>query len=76
MTLLDGNHWSNLKKTDKDTFEGEKNIKTDNVSICCLKGKNIFTEVYKFKFAKEKSLDTKNFMAKLMKNKSKIKSII
>ena len=76
VTLLDGNHWSNLKKTDKDTFEGEKNIKTDNVSICCLKGKNIFTEVYKFKFAKEKSLDTKNFMAKLMKNKSKIKSII
>jgi len=76
VTLLDGNHWSNLKKTDKDTFEGEKNIKTDNVSICCLKGKNIFTEVYKFKFAKEKSLDTKNFMAKLMKNKSKINSII
>ena len=76
VTLLDGNHWSNLKKTDKDTFEGEKNIKTDNVSICCLKSKNIFTEVHKFKFAKEKSLDTKFFMAKLMKNKSKIKNII
>ena len=76
VTLLDGNHWSNLKKTDKDTFEGEKNIKTDNVSICCLKCKNIFTEVYKFKFVKEKSLDTKFFMAKLMKNKSKIKNIV
>ena len=76
VTLLDGNHWSNLKKTDKDTFEGEKNIKTDNVSICCLKTKNIFTEVYKFKFAKEKSLDTKFFMAKLMKNKSKIKNMV
>ena len=76
VTLLDGNHWSNLKKTDKDTFEGEKNIKTDNVSICCLKSKNIFTEVHKFKFAKEKSLDTKFFMAKLMKNKSKNKNII
>ena len=76
VTLLDGNHWSTLKKTDKDTFEGEKNIKTDNVSICCLKSKNIFTEVYKFKFVKEKSLDTKFFMAKLMKNKSKIKSIV
>ena len=73
VTLLDGNHWSNLKKIDKDTFEGEKNIKTDNVSICCLKGKNIFTEVYKFKFAKEKSFDTKFFMAKLLKNKSKLK---
>ena len=76
VTLLDGNHWSNLKKTDKDTFEGEKNIKTDNVSICCLKCKNIFTEVHKFKFAKEKSLDTKFFMAKLLKNKSKNKNII
>ena len=76
VTLLDGNHWSNLKKTDKDTFEGEKNIKTDNVSICCLKSKNIFTEVHKFKFAKEKSLDTKFFMAKLLKNKSKNKNII
>ena len=77
VTLLDGNHWSNLKKIDKDTFEGEKNIKTDNVSICCLKGKNIFTEVHKFKFVKEKSLDTKFFMAKLMKkNKSKIKNIL
>ena len=76
VTLLDGNHWSNLKKIDKDTFEGEKNIKTDNVSICCLKGKNIFTEVYKFKIAKEKSLDTKFFMAKLMKNKTKLKNII
>ena len=76
VTLVDGNHWSTLKKTDKDTFEGEKNIKTDNVSICCLKSKNIFTEVYKFKFVKEKSLDTKFFMAKLMKNKSKIKNIV
>ena len=76
VTLLDGNHWSNLKKIDKDTFEGEKNIKTDNVSICCLKGKNIFTEVHKFKFVKEKSLDTKFFMAKLMRNKSKIKNIL
>ena len=73
VTLLDGNHWSNLKKIDKDTFEGEKNIKTDNVSICCLKGRNIFTEVYKFKFAKEKSVDTKFFMAKLLKNKQKLK---
>jgi len=73
VTLLDGNHWFNLKKIDKDTFEGEKNIKTDNVSICCLKGRNIFTEVYKFKFAKEKSVDTKFFMAKLLKNKQKLK---
>ena len=61
-----------LKKTEKDIYEGEKNIKTDNVSICCLRGRNIFTEVYRFKSIKEKSVDSKLFMIKL-KNKSKIK---
>ena len=72
MTILDGNHWYNLKRTDKDVYEGEKNIKTDNVSICCLRGRNIFTEVHRFKSIKEKSVDSKLFMIKL-KNRSKIK---
>ena len=72
VTILDGNHWYNLKRTDKDIYEGEKNIKTDNVSICCLRGRNIFTEVHRFKSIKEKSVDSKLFMIKL-KNRSKIK---
>ena len=72
VSVLDGNHWLHLKKTEKDTYEGEKNIKTDNVSICCIRGKNIFTEVFRFKAVKEKSVDSKLFMFKL-KNKSKIK---
>ena len=72
VSVLDGNHWMHLKKTEKDIYEGEKNIKTDNVSICCLRGRNIFTEVYRFKSIKEKSIDSKLFMIKL-KNKSKIK---
>ena len=71
VAVLDGNHWFHLKKTEKDTYEGEKVIKTDNVSICCLRGRNIFTEVYRFKPIKEKSVDSKLFMIKL-KNKSKI----
>ena len=72
VTILDGNHWYNLKKTEKDIYEGERMIKTDNVSICCLRGRNIFTEVHRFKSIKEKSVDSKLFMIKL-KNKSKIK---
>ena len=72
VSVLDGNHWLHLKKTEKDIYEGEKNIKTDNVSICCIRGKNIFTEVFRFKAIKEKSVDSKLFMIKL-KNKSKIK---
>ena len=51
--LLDGNKWFPLKKTDENIFEGEKEIKTDNVSICCLKHKNVFTEVLRFKIKKK-----------------------
>ena len=72
VAVLDGNHWFHLKKTEKETYEGERIIKSDNVSICCLRGRNIFTEVYRFKPIKEKSVDSKVFMIKL-KNKSKIK---
>ena len=73
VSILDGNHLFNLKKTERETYEGEKNIKTDNVSICCLRGKNLFTEVYKFKAAKEKSVDSKLFLIKL-KNKGRNKN--
>ena len=48
-SLLDGNKFTSLKRTDKDIYEGQKIIETENVSICCLKGKNLFTEVFKFK---------------------------
>ena len=51
--LLDGNKWTPLKKTEDHIFEGEKEIKTDNVSICCLKNKNVFTEVFRFKIKKK-----------------------
>ena len=51
--LLDGNKLTPFKKIEENTFEGQKEIKTDNVSICCLKNKNIFTEVFRFKTRKE-----------------------
>ena len=51
--LLDGNKWTNLKKIEDNIFEGQKEIKSDNVSICCLKNKNVFTEVFRFKIKKK-----------------------
>ena len=51
--LLDGNKWTTLKKTEENIFEGEKEIKSENVSICCLKHKNVFTEVFRFKIKKK-----------------------
>ena len=51
--LLDGNKWMPLKKTEEHIFEGEKEIKSEYVSICCLKHKNVFTEVFRFKIKKK-----------------------
>ena len=51
--LLDGNKWTPLKKTEENIFEGQKEIKSENVSICCLKNKNVFTEVFRFKIKKK-----------------------
>ena len=48
-SLLDGAKWTNLKRVEDGVYEGQKIIETDNVSICCLRGKNVFTEVFKFK---------------------------
>ena len=67
--ILDGNKWYNLKKTEKDVYEGTKEIKTDNVSICCLREKKIFTEVFRFKTTKEKSMDIKLLTIRVKKNR-------
>ena len=53
-SLLDGSKWMSLKKTEDDVYEGQKMIETENVSICCLRGRNVFTEVFKFKPRKNK----------------------
>ena len=67
VAVLDGNQLFNLKRVEKNIYEGEKEIQTDNVSLCCLRGKNVFTELYKFKSLKEKSVDSKMFMIKIKK---------
>ena len=48
VTILDGNRMSFLKRHEDEIFIGQKEIETNNVSLCCLRGKNVFTELYKF----------------------------
>ena len=69
IAVLDGNKLFHLKKTERNIYEGEKIIQTENISICCLRGKNIFTEVFRFKPFKEKSVDSKMFLIKIKKRK-------
>ena len=70
IAILDGNQLFYLKKTERNVYEGEKEIKTSNVCICCVRGKNVLTEVYRFKELKEKSVDTKLFFIKIKKNRN------
>ena len=67
--LLDGNKWTFLKKVEENTFQGQKEIKTDNVSVCCLKNKNVFTEVFRFK-TKKKMFLSKSFVLAFRKQKN------
>ena len=67
--LLDGNKWTFLKKVEENTFQGQKEIKTDNVSVCCLKNKNVFTEVFRFK-TKKKMFLSKSFGLAFRKQKN------
>ena len=53
VSILDGNHLTSLRKFEDGVFIGEKEIETNNVSLCCLRGKNVYTEIYKFKVVKE-----------------------
>ena len=76
VSLLDGNHWTPLKRTEEEIYEGEKEIETDNVSICCLRNKNIYTEVIKFMIYKERSILSKSVFPNVKKiKKSSFKSI-
>ena len=49
VSILDGNHMIFLKRHEDGIFTGQRGIETNNVSLCCSKGKNVFTELFKFK---------------------------
>ena len=75
VSLLDGNHWMPLRRVEEDVFEGIKEIETDNVSICCLRNKNVFTEVIKFMIHKDRSILSRSLfpqVKKLKKNLTKL----
>ena len=68
--VLDGNKWMQLKKIDENVFSGQKEIKTDNVSICCIKNKNVFTEVFRFKNRKKLFFEKSAGIGNRRQNKS------
>ena len=72
VSLLDGNHWTPLKRTEEDIYEGEKEIETDNVSICCLRNKNVYTEVIKFMIYKNRSILSKSVFPTVKKIKKNV----
>ena len=72
VSLLDGNHWTPLKRTEEDIYEGEKEIETDNVSICCLRNKNVYTEVIKFMIYKDRSILSKSVFPTVKRIKKNI----
>lgn len=69
VSLLDGNHWTPLRRKEEDIYEGHKEIETDNVSICCLRNKNVYTEVIKFMIHKDRSILSKTVFPSLKKIK-------
>ena len=76
VSLLDGNHWTPLRRKEEDIYEGHKEIETDNVSICCLRNKNVYTEVIKFMIHKDRSILSKTVFPSLKKiKKTNVKNI-
>ena len=72
VSLLDGNHWTPLRRVEEDIYEGNKEIETDNVSICCLRNKNVYTEVIKFMIYKDRSILSKSVFPEVKKIKKNI----
>ena len=60
VSILDGNHLTPLRRYEDGVFIGQKEIETNNVSLCCLRGKNVYTEIYKFKVLKESRILSSN----------------
>ena len=68
VTILDGNRMTFLKRHEDGIFTGQREIETNNVSLCCLRGKNVFTELYKFKVL----VESRVLSAKPMTKRKKI----
>ena len=69
VSILDGNRMTFLKRREDHIFIGQRVIETNNVSLCCLRGKNVFTELYKFKVINESRVLSAKPTIKKKKNK-------
>lgn len=48
VAILDGRKWVYLKRKEDDLFEGNVVIENENVVLCAMRNRNIFTEVFEF----------------------------
>ena len=46
--MLDGRKWNYLRKKEDEIFEGNVTIESENVVLCAMRNRNIYTEVYEF----------------------------
>ena len=48
VAVLDGRKWVYLKRKEDELYEGNVVIENENVVLCAMRNKNIFTEVFEF----------------------------
>ena len=48
VAVLDGRKWNYLRKKEDEIFEGIVTIESENVVLCAMRNRNIYTEVYEF----------------------------
>ena len=46
--VLDGRKWNYLRRKEEELFEGNVVIENENIVLCAMRNKNIFTEVFEF----------------------------
>ena len=48
VAVLDGRKWNYLRRKEEELFEGNVVIENENIVLCAMRNKNIFTEVFEF----------------------------
>ena len=48
VAVLDGRKWVYLRRKEEELFEGNVVIENENIVLCAMRNKNIFTEVFEF----------------------------
>jgi hypothetical protein len=48
VAVLDGRKWNYLRRKEDEVFEGNILVENENIVLCAMRNKNIFTEVFEF----------------------------